>query len=539
MATRFIVMVAAGLLMGWGVPDARANVFASNVQLNQTSTNLITDPGDSVTIHYLLNQNADAGVTVALFNGPVTVWSTNRTGGGAGTLRGTNLIVWNGLGTNGQVVSNGTWTVRVTAGTVGSTNWTKVPMRNNTPEDRNGDGYVWSPKGIAVNNNTNSSYFGRVFVGNAGESGLEAEPGDLVGIGKYNADGGYAAEGSFSTGGWPWAGNDSSPWKVEVGADDRVYVVDGASQCTVVSFDQIISSNSPQLISLRTDNMANAAVNYSGIAVTGVGTNRQIYGADIGNTGPGGVGIRRWSLGAAGAAATNDPGITVVSTAPNLSLDLYPQDVAVDSSNRIYTIQDLQPGGPSTNRVLGYPAFQSNALTAATWTVTNETLVSAFGIAAALHTNYLGVVCRVDVGNPINVFNRDTGAAIAVTGLNSGFHDYTDIAWDRAGNLYVSDYLEGRWRVFSPPGGNQFTTLALQTIRVGAPLPPTLSQPQWQSGQFTVNVNGEPGLRYAVDSSTNLVTWSPTTTNLALSAVTPFAIPAPLNKTFFRARIVP
>lgn len=288
--------------------------------------------------------------------------------------------------------------------------------------------------------------------------------------------------------------------------------------------------------------MVNSGVNYGGLAVTGTGTNRQIYATDIDSGGPGGVGVRRWNLGVSGVVATNDMGMTVVSTMPSLALDLFPQDVAVDSSNRIYVVQNLDIFSSSTNRVLGFPAVQSNALTTASWTVTDSTLINAFGIAAALHTNHVGVVCREDVGSAIAVFNRDTGVPIDGTGLNAynnTDHDYTDVAWDRAGNLYVTDWLDTRWRVFSPPGGNQFTTVALQTISLGAALPPTLSQPRWQSGQFTVNVNGESGVRYAVDSSTNLVTWLPTTTNLAQSAVTPFTIPAPPNKSFFRARVVP
>ena len=285
--TRFVAAVAATVILDSAALNAQANVFASNLQLNLATTNLVNSPGDSVTISYLLNQNADAGVSIALFYGAITVWSTNLTGGSAGTTRGTNSVVWNGAGNNGQIVNSGTWFVRVTAGSVGGTNCTLVPMRDNVLGSRNGDGYVWSSKGIAVNNNTNSWYFGRVFVGNSAESGLGTEPGDFVGIAKYNADGGYAAEGAFSTGGWPWAGNESSPWKVEVGADDRVYVVDGASQCTVLSFDQLISSNSLLLV-LRTNNMANSGVNYGGLAVTGTGTNRQIYAADIGSGGPGG-----------------------------------------------------------------------------------------------------------------------------------------------------------------------------------------------------------------------------------------------------------
>ena len=84
--------------------------------------------------------------------------------------------------------------------------------------------HVFEPSGIAVNKNTNSPYYGRVFVGNA-------PPDSGAGICKFNADGSPADEGGFSQG-YPWPGGGYapgylySPWKIAVAEDDTVYIND-------------------------------------------------------------------------------------------------------------------------------------------------------------------------------------------------------------------------------------------------------------------------------------------------------------------------
>ena len=529
--------------------SAKANVFASNLKLNNVATNLMTAPGDGVTISYLLNHHADAGVTVSVVFGTNILWSTNLTS--AGTNRGINSVVWDGRDSSGNVASNGLWLVSVTAASAGKTNWWKVPMVDNGLVTHNGEGHAWSPYGIAVNNNVDSPHFGRIFVGNAEESGDSNEAGDFKGIALYNADGSYAIAGGHSTGGWNWNPFDEfdveSPGKIEVGADDRVYVVDGSRRATVLSFDQSISTNSAML-ALNHDTLFEAADSrFSGLAVTGTGTNRELLMADLYMQGvPGGLGVRRWALGAAGVASTSDWGTTFVNAGAGSDLDYHPHDVAVDSNERIYTLQYLGPF-ESSPRVLAFPAYQGSALNAASWTVASSFtngLVAASGIATALHTNFLAVVSYLDTGNPLSVYRiSTTNAALLTTdgdGLNSGSeHNYTDVAWDHAGNLYVTDWAESRWRAFSPPGNNQFTTTSLQWVKVGPYVQPTLQSVRWQTNQFQLQLNGEIGVNYIIEASSNLLTWTGVATNRAPATTSLWAVSSSSSRAFFRAKVLP
>jgi hypothetical protein len=57
----------------------------------------------------------------------------------------------------------------------------------------------------------------------------------------------------------------------------------------------------------------------------------------------GGVGIRRWQVSTNGSIATNDLGTTIIQAGLDSGLEDAPYDVAVDRSNRIYTIQQTLP----------------------------------------------------------------------------------------------------------------------------------------------------------------------------------------------------
>ena len=132
----------------------------------------------------------------------------------------------------------------ITAASAGYDTWTNIT-------DDGTNFYVEVPRGVSVNQNTNSPFYGRVYVASA--------YGDNVGIIKCNADGSPADEGGFSTGGWGWAGDHYSPWKMAVGADDRLYVDDYSGQGVVVSFDPTIETNRWRQV-IRMDNYPAAAI---------------------------------------------------------------------------------------------------------------------------------------------------------------------------------------------------------------------------------------------------------------------------------------
>ena len=219
--------------------------------------------GANVSISYILNEAASAGVTINIHSGATAVRTISLAGGGAGALRGLNTVVWDGKDNTSNILPVGNYSVSITAASSGYSGWTV------TTDDNNEGNYSYYSFGIAVDRNTNSPYYGRVFVSNSYDnSSAGTNYGDYVGIQKLNADGSYADEGGFSTGGVAWSGGGFAPWKIRVSDDDKVYIMDVFGYGDVYRFDALLSTNS-MLHVLRADNDGTA--NLTGITVVGTG----------------------------------------------------------------------------------------------------------------------------------------------------------------------------------------------------------------------------------------------------------------------------
>jgi hypothetical protein len=482
-------------LMTASTLSVRANVYPTDIKVNDGFTNVVIEAGTGLVITYILNEPASAGVTIEIISGAAAVRSISLASGAPGTLRGTNSIVWNGNSDQGSPVAAGTYSIAITAASQGYPAWTQTT-------DDNADGNaVYQGRGIAVDQNTNSPYYGRVFVANAGAGDPMGNNwlGFQVGILKCNADGSYADEGGLSTGGYPWAGDTYSPWHVEVSPDDTVYVNDFTTNGQVLAWDPTFSTNS-ELPVLRPDNWPNLDVKLSGPALSTEGTNLVLWMADAAfSTTPTGRGILRYVLLPDGACATNDTGTTAVAVGGSLTDN--PQDIALDAAGAIYTIQSrLDPGDPQ-NRVFRFPAYANSPITNADWAVgaADDSMAGASGLAvdptgtyvavafAGLSTQTNGCTQVLYATNGAVVTNLDLGITI------SGFtdHDDRDCAWDAVGNVYYIDNYFGAWRAFSPPGTNQATTVALATVQVvGAPppaVPPVITKVSVTGGFVTID----------------------------------------------------
>jgi hypothetical protein len=464
-------------------------------------------------------------------------------------LQGTNSVVWDGLNNASNAVPGGIYSVSITAASSGYTNWTQTSSETNDFEY-----HVWEPRGITVNRNTNSPYYGRVFVANANE-GLDPlnQLGDRVGILKLNADGSYADEGGFSTGGYDWAhgapeADGLSPWKLEVGPDDRLYGNDFKDQGLVFSFDQLVSTNSGIAV-LRPDNYPTTSfVIFDGPFISGSPGNLQIWMADNNpDAGASGAGVHRWNLTPAGIVATNDTGLTIIQPDQSGGLDQFPEDIALDSSNRIYTIQDIENQGDPSWRVLRFPAYTNVTETNAQWRIGSgdDSMAGAAGIAVDPSSTYIAVAFKGYrdssshfANGSLRVFYATNGASVITFAPGD---DHYDVAWDNVGNLYAVDNFAGRWRSYSPPGTNQATTVSIPTVQISAPTPVVLSKPAYSGtlGQFQFTLTGEANATYIILSSTNLVDWSPVATNTSALAIRQITNNVSGSRTFFRARLGP
>ena len=453
------------------MPAAHANVFASNLRLDGGITNVSAAPGELVEISYLLNEPASGGVTVEVLSGTTVTRKVVLPPNGPGALGGTNSVWWDLRDSSSNAVPGGEYRIRITAVAQGYTNWNQVSL------DSDPNTYVYFGRGISSVQSPQSPYYGRLLVANSQAGFQQDVPGEKLGILKFNADSSTPEDGIASTGGRNWSGGGQGPWKVEA-ANDFVYANDTVLGGLMFRWNPTISTNSLTPV-LRVDNLT-AGATFGGFAVVGSSSNAQLWGADRQSN----LGVVKWNLAADGTCATNDTGVTVVGVGsdPLLGLTLPPQDVALDKDGNIYVCQAVADQKGPANRVFRFAAYDPS---------TNgglPTLVAAWGVGAGDDTYGVASGIAVDptgtyvavsfegvpgFGLPGNtkVLYATNGAL--VTNIDLGMviqgvsdHQDTDCAWDAAGNLCYIDNYVGTWRIVSPPGTNQMTTLATATVLV-------------------------------------------------------------------------
>jgi hypothetical protein len=548
------VMVAGLLLFLCACLSARANVYATDIRLNGSLQSGLVLPGNPLTISFILNDVA-TNVSVEICAGTNVVKTFTSEAGEVGTNSGLNAVVWDGTNTDGSAAAVGVYNVRIAAAAAGYATWT-----NFTDDGTNFQ--VFEPASIAVNKNANSPYYGRVFIGNCKAGAEDFTNGSNVymdaGIFKCNADGSACDEGGFSTGGYGWGGGgyqNPSPWKMDVGSDDRLYVDDWSENGVVVSFDQVLSTN--YLNVLRSDNYPYTGILLSGPCVMGEGTNMQIYMADINQTNneiDPGLGILSWTFSSNSVIAIGDTGIVDVTLTNNSDLTEAPYAVSVDALGNIYTIQRVETNSDPNSTLLCFPPPPGGGPpdTKSLWEIGggNPTLVNNTGVAVDPTARFVAVATRgfgVDSENlqdgGVSIFLAADGALVTnMTQDPEGFtnQEFFDVTWDNVGNLYTIYAEDGfqlsGWRVYSPPGSNQATTVAVPFIQVyNSITPPQLTQPTNNMGQLNFTLLGQSNVTYVVQQSPDLINWTPVATNFSATSVIPIWVSPPDAQDFYRA----
>jgi len=523
-----LVVLIGILFLCFCAKSVHANVYATDIRLNGSLKMAVLLPGDSLTISYILNDTATGGVWVRIYSGTTLIQTLDSADGNAGTNAGLNSAIWSDT----PELTEGVYTVSITAASAGYDTWTNIT-------DDGPNFYVDVPRGVSVNQNTNSPFYGRVYVASA--------YGDNVGIYKCNADGSPADEGGFSTGGWGWAGDHYSPWKMAVGADDRLYV-DDYSGGVVVSFDPTIEANHWRHV-MRTDNYpagGDPNASLSGLSVIGVATNEEIWMTDAYPNG-GSAGIIDWQLTADGVAATNDTGAVIVPL-DSFFLTQAPYDLAVDSNGFIYTIQFLthneDPAG------LALLSYDLEPETTVRWAVAMyPMLLCAYGVAVDPTATFVAVAvvgpCDTESAcGGLYLFSATNDGEFISNLDQTGGDAYYDVAWDKAGNLYAldggSDYRQAVWRAYSPPGTNQATTVAVPVIQAyDVLLPPNLANPVAEPGRLRFMLEGQSNVTYVIQASCDLANWAAVATNFSANANRWICVPSCGDQGFYRAMTVP
>jgi hypothetical protein len=533
--------LVVALLLLWGCLSGRANVYATNIKLNGSTNNAAVSTNNAaVRISYILNEPATAGVTVRILSNGVPLWTTNLAGGTAGAMAGSNSLTWDGTDQKGAGIAPGIYRVSITAAATGYAAWTNIT-------DDSAIFSVPDPISIAVNRNTNSPYYGRVFVGND-----TPYYDNNAGIFKFNADGSPADEGGFSQS-YPWYNNPDyfySPWKIAVADDDTVYISDWKDDGPVLAFDEVISTN--YLTVLGSGNYSYSGQLLSGPCVVGGGPGTRIWMSDV-NWSGGSVGVVQWGLAAGGVLAPTDTGTVVVGISPS-GVNVCPWDMSVDAGGNIYVIQCLDgvlypDEYYSMNRLFCFPPHPGNGPPDLnpTWSLnsTNHSLENAvdiavdptgllLAVAVSGYNNGEGILALTN--GAVNLYYASNGAPVARLGTND---EFWGVAWDNVGNLYATDLTHSVWRAYSPPGANQAATTAAPILQVYDTLTqPILSAPAAPAGQFGFTLTGQSNVTYLIEGSLDLVNWTPAATNYATVDVRTVTLPAPGFAAFFRA-VVP
>ncbi len=484
------ISIMAGLAVGFGLclctQTARANVYATNIKINGDMTNSVSvGQGSAVNISYILNEAATAGVTVKILSGQNVVRSISIASG-AGTAKGANTVVWDGKDGTGATVGVGTYSISITSGATGYAGWTQIS------DDAAATSYCQRPRGIAVNNNTNSPYYGRILIGNCrtGPGAATNAWGDVAGIYKVNADGSPSTDGagSFGTGGYDFSDANhydgaDNPISMKFKEDDRVYWINWVNKAEVVAADMLLTTN--QLVmpeGYYAQNPYGLPYGWKNFQVTDVLTSHaRVYLCDA-NYPSGGAWY--WPM-TNGAVDITDPmgslGYQALSTGGDLSLRC--DGFIVDANTNVYVIQNrANPGDPNMRAACftnwdGVTGLSSGAA----WVVGggDDTFRNLYDFAldSVAKPRYLAVAMSAFFTNSlsyntnwagIRILNVTDGSTV-VSNLSSA-STYYSVAWDNVGNLYGGSQSANRWRVFSPPGANQATTVAYSKMEVVIPL---------------------------------------------------------------------
>src|SRR5581483_6245452 len=280
---------------------------------------------------------------------------------GTGLSRGANNVMWDGRDASSNFVVQGNYYVSVTARSAGHAAWTLLTSNTVNTNVTSGGYYVFAPRGIAVDTDTNSPYYGRVFVGNAATGPSPTNAGDQDAILKFNADGSAADEGAYGTGGYAFQdANFALPQKLRTAADDRVYMND-YDNGEIVAFDPTLSTNSVALSGLNyfVNPFFQDPAYYNGygwfsfdVTATAAtnGANGEIW---LGDYGTGGSGIWSWIMVNGAAAPTNSIGTWDVYAGAGASLSVDATGgFMTATSNQIFASQYIDAAGAPDNRCM-------------------------------------------------------------------------------------------------------------------------------------------------------------------------------------------
>jgi hypothetical protein len=468
-------------LIAIGAVLASAALFpVQSLQATPYASSLTNNSG---TISFRLNERA----------GSVAVVYTNLTG---------DTIITN-LGTlsAGLTITNlaipGNFTVAVTnSANAGYLGGATLQISNDSTNGTSTNTLRFNaPRGVAINTNPASPYFGRIYVANAvagtstrsvgdGIYMLNADYSDAVGQGTNARTGGITAFTNTIAGS---TDDGNTPWHLEIGEDNQLYIADfSTTNGNIYVTDPDVTVGTNVLVGFGAPGTPNASPHHGriGSSVIAQGSlakgNLVIYAidSDIGYSGGGGIvganHIVKWEIGAGPLPV--DIAVTNVDNASLLPDVGITSDLDRGPDGKFYTLQNRSAGteggifvvDPAVDGGPFYPTPDG------LWDEVFDSRAATIGVLdGGAQTNDLLRISRAVKISPDGQFMaiiRDDNQ-IWVINLVSGIPDLTtarliattptttigrDISFDAAGNIYTVSSGQAVLRAYSPG----YTTVA-------------------------------------------------------------------------------
>ncbi len=459
------------------------NVYPS--ALGQSADTFNPNAAESVSLSYILNEDA-TNVSIDILDSTSSVVKTLSPGA---QVKGAQSVIWDGTDNSSVVLPDGDYSFRVTSTGTSRSSWSLLTTTDNTLNN------FFTPRGVAVNTNVNSPYYGRVYVsesaGGSTTGGGGVNPPRLMGDGIYtlNAD---LSDTGFTGGSGPHAGNiawngttNASPYKVAVGPDDSVYLTDWAdAHSGIWQAPPDLSGTWAEVLDNTGKNTAGLNATHGSISdliVTGTGAGRTIYTADEDFVPAG---------GSTGSVPRYDIGTQTTFTGVPSGF-AYVDGVGADTTvNRIQNFQNGMAFDNAGNLWLTQNRSVSQTGTLASLVQIDPSGTVLFASVPDLAASTAGDPLRGNLGIDYDPFTGLLAIATAQTGtggqglvilfdtvsksvIDSFFFDATsaanntDVAFDAVGNLYVINRSKERLRVWAPPNtlgyrpNNEFSTSSL------------------------------------------------------------------------------
>lgn len=515
---RRLAAMAFAAAVAAAAPNAKANVYATNIKLNGSLTGTTNAQGAPVSISYILNEPATLGTTIAIRSGATLVNTLSVPAGQAGTLRGLNTVVWGGTNNSGVAVGPGSYSIAITPVTSGYTNWTQISV------DSDPGMPAYFPWGIDVDKNTNSLYYGRVVMSCANGNGAVPAKDGLY---KMNADGSQADEGWFGFAGYTMndagqtaegqmgPGNWHNPEIIRIGEDDRIYWMDNSAVGTVAACDMLASTNQIVITSGAYVDQWGDVSHYGGpnnyencplisyLAVGGWGirqfdvcglgtTNAAVYLVDSGDYPSWGVWMFHLTNGVSDpndtvgtrliATGGSDFAVTSAGLMVDYNLDVFVSQGRSNAGDPLYrTFCYTNWNGGGLPPVASSMGLEANVVGTSAWQVGSADSYMTAIWDTAINSRSHPTIVAVAMVNGATVaggYNGKNGGirllnavdgSVLVTNIDIG-NWYNSVAFDNVGNVYGCSRSTNLWRIWSPPGTNQATTVAVGNIQIQVPV---------------------------------------------------------------------